>query len=82
MLGRMSAQAVHGDSSPEEVSAAIGRATEAAVRGGHAAIVETLLAFLKACGWFSWKGGSRATGSGEGGMKCPRRVADRAEAQA
>ena len=50
MLGRMSAQAVHGDSVPEEVSAAIGRATEAAALGGHVAIVEMLLAFLKACG--------------------------------
>ena len=50
MLGRMSGQAVHGDSPPEEVSAGIGRATKAAVQGGHTAIVEMLLAFLKACG--------------------------------
>ena len=36
MLGRMSGQAVHGDSVPEEVSAAIRRALEAAAKGGEA----------------------------------------------
>ena len=46
----MSAQAVHGEAVPQEVSAAIGRATEAAAKGGHAAVVEMLLAYLKACG--------------------------------
>ena len=44
----MSAQAVHGEALPQEVSAAIGRATEAAAKGGHAAVVEMLLAYLKA----------------------------------
>ena len=50
MFVRMSAQAVHGDAVPQDVSAAIGRATEAAAQGGHAAVVEMLLAYLKACG--------------------------------
>ena len=45
----MSAQAVHGDALPQEVSAAIGRATEAAAKGGHTAALEVLLAYLKAC---------------------------------
>ena len=50
MLGRMSAQAVHGDSMPQEVSAAIGRAMAAAAKGGHTVVVEMLLTHLKACG--------------------------------
>ena len=49
-LGRVSTQALHGDLVPQEVSEAIGRATEAAAHGGHAAVVERLLAWLKACG--------------------------------
>ena len=50
MLGRMFAQAVHGDSVPQEVSVAIGRAAEAAAMGGYTAVIEMLLAYLKACG--------------------------------
>ena len=46
----MSAQAVHGEAVPQEVSAAIERATEAAAKGGHVAALEVLLAHLKACG--------------------------------